>query len=451
MTTRLDTGAGRRATCAAGWVLVASLVLSACAEEEVILPGKREDIRSVVSEDNVPAQPAAQNTSRPISLPAQTQNAEWSQSPGTPAFRTAHPALRSAPALAWRTNIGAGDGRRVRITASPVVGAGRIFTLDAGTQVTAVAQTGEVVWRADLASTRAGSNETTGGGLAFADGRLFVSLGVGELVALNAVNGDELWRQELAATASGSPAVVDGLVYLVAGDETGWAVLADSGRVAWQLIAPPDSNNVLGAPAPAISSDIAIFAFGSGELQAVFRRGGLRRWDASVVGERPGAALAKVSDVTGAPVIAGSRVYAGNQSGRTVALDLGSGSRIWTARDGAIGPIVPAGDSVFFLTEEAQLVRVDASDGSRVWAADLPRFVRDRPRRRTEVFAHHGPVLAGGRLYVASNDGLMRVYDPVSGALTTNIDIPGGATSDPVVAGGTLYVVSTKGELLAFR
>ena len=245
--------------------------------------------------------------------------------------------------------------------------------------MTAVARTGEVIWRSDLSSTRADSNESTGGGLAFADGRLFVSLGVGELVALNAVNGAELWRQELAATASGSPAVVDGLVYVVAGDETGWAVFAENGRVAWQLLAPPDNNNVLGAPAPAVSSDLAVFAFGSGEMQAVFRRGGLRRWDASVVGERPGAALAKVGDVTGPPVIAGSRVYAGNQSGRTVALDLGSGSRIWTARDGAIGPIVPAGDSVFFLTEEAQLVRVDASDGTRIWAADLPRFVRDRP------------------------------------------------------------------------
>lgn len=431
--------------------LVAAVLLSACAEDDVILPGKREDIRAVLAEDGSVVETVQENTARPISLGAQTQNAGWTQSPGTPATRTAHPVLRATPALAWSVNIGDGDSRRARITASPVVAGGLIFTLDAATTVTAVTPSGETVWRRDIDSARADSGAATGGGMAYADGRLFVSLGIGELVALEAATGAEVWRQRLNSTGSGAPTVADGLVYLVSGDETGWAIDAATGRVEWQLVATPDVNNVLGAPAPALDRDLAIFGFGSGELQAVFRRGGLRRWDAAVIGERSGAALANVSDLTGAPVISGGTVYAGNQSGRTVAFDLGSGARRWTAEGGAIGPIVPAGDSVFYLTDQAQLTRVDAGDGSRIWAVDLPKFVRDRPRRRYEVYAHHGPVLAGGRLYVASNDGFLRAFDPVDGSLAATIDIPGGGTSDPVVAGGTLYVVSTRGQLLAFR
>jgi outer membrane protein assembly factor BamB len=81
----------------------------------------------------------------------------------------------------------------------------------------------------------------------------------------------------------------------------------------------------------------------------------------------------------------------------------------------------------------------------------MERFVKDNPKRRSEIVAHHGPVLAGGRLHVASNDGFLRSYDPRSGALLSSVEIPGGATSDPVVAGGVLYVVSTKGQLHAFR
>jgi outer membrane protein assembly factor BamB len=210
-------------------------------------------------------------------------------------------------------------------------------------------------------------------------------------------------------------------------------------------------NNVLGAPAPAVAGDLAVFAFGSGEVQAVFRRGGLRRWDASVSGERLGTALGNVGDVTGSPVIVGKTVYIGNQSGRTVALNLDSGARRWTVEEGAVGQIVAAGDSVFLISDLNELLRLDARDGSRIWGVPLPKFTRDRPTRRSTIFAHHGPVLAGGQLHVASDDGLIRSFDPTNGALVSTVEIPGGATSDPAVAGGVLYVVSTKGKLHAFR
>ena len=67
------------------------------------------------------------------------------------------------------------------------------------------------------------------------------------------------------------------------------------------------------------------------------------------------------------------------------------------------------------------------------------------------IHAHYGPVLAGGRLHVASSDGMLRSFDPASGALVGQAQIPGGAATAPVVAGQTLYVVSRDGQLHAFR
>ena len=103
------------------------------------------------------------------------------------------------------------------------------------------------------------------------------------------------------------------------------------------------------------------------------------------------------------------------------------------------------------ISDRSQLVRLDAADGSVVWAHDLPGFVKDRPGRRGPIFAHYGPILAGGRIVVASNDGYVRFYNPVDGTLLHRVEIAGGATTAPVVAGQTLYVVSTKGNLHAFR
>ena len=429
-------------------------LLSACAEPEVILPGLREDIRSVLqtnTEDPGLAAAVVENTSRAIALPAPTNNAEWTHTIGTPAYRVAHPALSGNPQLAWSVNIGAGDSRKYRITADPIVAQGRVFTLDSGARVSATSTSGAALWSADLTPARDKAGDATGGGLVVDGDTVYVSLGFGVLTALDATSGAVRWTQQLDATGSGTPTVWGDLVYVTAGDDTGWAVRKSDGRVEWQIGATADVNNVLGAPAPAISDDLAIFAFGSGEVQAVFRRGGLNRWDASVLGERPGRALSNISDVTSAPVISGDKVYVGNQSGRIAALSLGSGARVWTARDGAIGPVWPAGDSVFAITDLNELVRLDASDGSRIWGARLPNFVKDKPKRQSRIFAHYGPVIAGGRVIIASDDGLLRSYDPTDGTLLGTVAIPDGATTAPVVAGGMLYVVSSNGQLHAFR
>ncbi|MEM9575905.1 MAG: PQQ-binding-like beta-propeller repeat protein [Pseudomonadota bacterium] len=433
------------------FTLAAITFLAACAEDDFILPGKRESVSAILDGEAAAEIGPAQNEVRAIRLPAQQANASWPQAIGTPQFRVDHPALSSQPARIWTANIGEGDGRKQRINAAPVVANGLIYTLDAETLVTATSTSGATVWRTDLQPARDKSGQATGGGLAFDNGRLYVSIGYGNLVALDAATGAEIWRQRLDGTASGTPTVFDGLVYLTVGDDRGWAISADEGRVKWQLTASPDVTNVLGAPAPAVSGDLAIFAFGSGEIQAVFRQGGLRRWDSSVAGERAGTALGNVGDITAPPVIVGNRVYAGNQSGRVVALNLESGERLWTANEGAVGNILPAGDSLFILTDLNELMRIDASNGQRIWGTPLPRFTTNRARRRAEVYAHHGPILAGGRIYVASNDGLLRSFDPESGAELASVEIPGGATTRPVVAGGVLYVVSSRGQLHAFR
>lgn len=431
-------------------MVAALLALSACAEPDVILPGERETIRPTVEGEPKPGRSKA-SESRSIRLPAQKNNAEWAQSIGTEFYRTAHPALRSAPQRIWSTPIGQGDGRRARITADPVVAGGLIYTLDSSARVSGLTPSGAVAWSTDLTPPTDKEEDATGGGMAYSGGTLYVSLGFGTLAALDARTGAVKWHQKLDATGSGNPTVRDGMIYLVAGDDTGWAIHADTGRIAWQVDGRPSITNVLGAPAPALTDRLAIFAFGSGDLISTFRRGGLRRWNATVAGSRQGRATSRIGDITGTPVVVGNRIYTGNHSGRLVAMSVDKGERIWTARQGATGPVWPAGGSLFAVTDLNQLVRINASDGDVIWAVDLPGFVKDKPRKRSEIFAHYGPVLAGGRVIVASNDGFLRFYAPESGTLTGTVPVPDGASTSPVVAGSTLYLVSTKGELHAFR
>ncbi|WP_051372336.1 PQQ-like beta-propeller repeat protein [Sedimentitalea nanhaiensis] len=427
-----------------------ALFLSACAEKEVILPGPREDIRPLLADAPATARTVT-NSSRAIRLPAQSANAAWAQPFGTQAYRTAHPALRAAPQRVWSASIGSGNSRRQRITASPVVAGGLIYTLDSGARVSAVAPGGGLVWSTDLTPATDREGQATGGGMSYDNGTLYVSSGFGLITALDARTGGKRWSQKLDSTGSGAPTVRDGLVYLVAGDNIGWALRTDNGRIAWQIEATPSITNVLGAPAPIVVNDYVVFSYGSGDVVGAFRRGGLRRWTATVAGQRVGRAIARIGDVTGGPVAVGDRIYVGNHSGRIAAFDADSGERLWTAREGALSPVWPAGDSIFSVTDRNKLVRIDTRDGAVIWAVDLPNFIKDKPRRRAAVYANYGPILAGGRVIVASSDGQLRFFAPENGALTASVAIPGGASSSPVVAGQTLYVMGGDGELHAFR
>ncbi len=432
-------------------------LVAACSEPDPILPGKREGLREVLKTDQAEAAAtevvgaAGPNRAAPVSLPRARTNAEWTQRIGSPASRPAHPALSTAPSLVWSSAIGAGDGARRRVTADPVVAGGRIFAMDALATVSATAPNGATLWTSSLVPGTDSPSDGSGGGLAYGDGKLFASSGFGRLTALDPATGGVLWEQELMETATASPSVYGKLVYVVAGDGTAWALDTDTGRIEWQLTAAPNINNVLGGPAPAISDKYAIFAFGSGEVQGAFRKGGLRLWDAAIAGQRDGLAQSRVTDITGDPVIYDDRVYVGNQSGRMAALSIANGERIWTANEGPMSPVWPTADSVFLVSDKNELVRLDAGDGSRVWGTKLPLFVKSKPKRQAEVFAHYGPVMAGGQLVVASNDGFLRFFDPVNGALRGRVEVPGGATTNPVVAGGVLYVVGTNGQLHAFR
>ncbi|MHA6323931.1 outer membrane protein assembly factor BamB family protein [Roseivivax sp. CAU 1753] len=431
-------------------------VLAGCSEQELILPGERLGLREVLSTDA--AEPygytPAENRSEAANLPAAVSNGAWAQSAVSPAFRTTHAALSLPLAPIWSADIGAGDGRKVRLNVDPVTDGSRIYTMSSDFIVTATASNGAQVWSRSVVPDRDSDTQAQGGGLAVAGGVLYVSSGFGLVTAFDAASGTERWRQDLDATATGAPTVANGLVYITSGDSTGWAIEAENGRERWQFEGlSGDLNNIAGAPAPAIGADRVVFSFGSGAMQSTFQQGGLSLWSADLAGGRTGRALSNVDDISGDPAIADGTVYAGNHSGRVAAFDLFSGVRRWTINEGANDMPWIAGGSVYFVSDINELIRVDAETGARVWAVQLPGWVPTRrpEKRRDRAYANHGPILAGGHLIVASSDGFLRAFNPENGALVAQTAVPNGATTRPIVANGTLYVVSRKGTLLAYR
>lgn len=425
---------------------LAAVALAAC-EKEVILQGERLEPRDVLA----PAAEAPAALPTALKLPGAQTNADWTHRAGSASHLLANPAVGAGTTRIWSANIGASSERKHRITADPVIAGGRVFTLDSRSDVSATSTAGASLWRTDLTPAGESADSASGGGLAAAGGTLYVTTGFGELIALDQASGRVLWRQKFDTAIGGAPTVSGEIVYVVARDASAWAIRTTDGKVLWQLPGTPSGSGMTGVSAPAVNDRMVVFPFPSGEMIGALKNGGLTLWQAKVAGARPGRAYSRVIDLTGDPVIAGDVVYAGSSAGKVTALDVNSGERLWTATEGAVSPVQVAGGALFLVSDESRLVRLDAATGAVVWGVELPYFTKDKVKKQQSIHVHYGPLLAGGKLFVASSDGLLRVYDPTSGSLIGQAEIPGGAATDPVVAGGTLYVVGRNGQLHAFR
>jgi outer membrane protein assembly factor BamB len=425
-----------------------ALVVAGCAPQDPTLPGQRFPVR--VDEVLV----AAPDASRALALPPAVVNADWTHRNGAAGGRLVHPALRPVPQLVWAAELGLGDAKRRRILTGPIVSGGLIFAMDAGGQLSAVSRDGSVVWRRSLVPAGQVPDSGPGGGIAAEGGVLFVTTGFGELFALDRRTGATFWQRSFDAPIQAAPVVYGGRVVAVQRNDTAVALDIRTGETLWE-VQGTGGTGLLGGASPAADGPLVVVPFASGEVLGVLGRNGLTVWGTAVTGGRRGLARNRINDITGDPVITGGTVYASNQSGRTVRIDTMTGERAWTIPEGSYGPAWPVGNSVFLVSDLGALVRVDAASGAILWSVEQPEmfpnpglFGRGKPFR---AIPYYGPILAGGRLWVASGDGWLRGFSPVDGSLLAQVELPGGAAAAPAVAGGVLYVTTRDGRLLAFQ
>lgn len=435
-----------KATTATAMAMV--LLVAACGDSKTPLPGQRLDIR-----DGLLTAPQAEvNESRAIALGGAVSNAEWTHRGGSATHQSGHVALGGVLQPLFRTDIGEGDTRQARITADPVVAAGRIYAMDARSLVSAVGPDGSLLWQVDVKPNAVYRESASGGGLATDGRRLYVTTGYGRTHALDLATGATIWVQDMDAPGGAAPTVANGNVYVTSRDSRAWVLDAENGRVRWQLNGTPSATTIAGGAGAAVAGGLAVIPFPSGEIVATFAEGGMRRWSQIIAGSRQGhAGGIAATDITGGPVVAGGVVYAANAGGRIAAVDIDSGQRLWTASEGASSALAVIGGSVFFVNDINELLRLDAATGKVIWRQPVGLFVEGQGGERNTRIAHFGPLVAGGRLVLAGSDGVIRQFDPANGAALGQVALPGGAASTPAIAGGVLYIVTKDGALAAFR
>jgi outer membrane protein assembly factor BamB len=430
--------------------MAAAALLGGCnpfKKDPKITPTVGERIAVLTGEADISVDEAT--AAMPFSLPPATANEEWTQPGGNASKSMGHLALGSSLGTAWTVSIGEGSNRSARLASSPVVGGGRVYTIDTvGTVRAFDTRNGGQIWSTSFGAD-VSRDSNYGGGVAYDNGRVYATNGTGYVAALDAATGGAAWTVKPGGPLRGAPTVAGDSVYVMSQDNQLYSLKTVDGSTTWSSAAALEIAGVFGSASPSVGAGTVVAGFSSGELNAYRYENGRQVWQDILSRTSISTSVASLSDIDADPVIDGGQVFAIGKGGRMVALELNSGQRMWEQNIAGISTPWVAGEWVFVVTDEGKLIALNRASGRVRWITQLRRWENEKGKKGP-IF-YYGPVLAGDRLIVASSQGALINADPASGAVQGQTSIGAGVSLQPVVAGSTLYILDDRGRLTAFR
>ena len=424
---------------------LAALALFGCDKKGPPIEGKREAVL-ILGEDLTPS---AEVATLKVSLPAPQHNRDWPQSGGEPDRSMPSVALGNSLKEVWSTSVGSGSGSSKRILTTPIVAAGVAYTLDARSVVTAVsAKTGKKFW--DMVTSPTGkAQDSIGGGLAYSDGRVYVTSAFAEVLSLDAKTGQIVWRHKVNSPIRSAPIVKDGRVYVVTINNHLEVVNARNGKPLWNHAGISETAGILGGASPAIGPGIVVVPYSSGEVYGLRVENGHPIWYESLTSFKHVDSITSINHIRAQPVVDGNMAFLISHSGRMMAVDVRTGEKVWTREAGGIQSPVVYGNFVYFISTDNKLACLTKDKGYVKWVADLPLYKDEKNKKNRFVWA--GPLLAGDRLILTGSNGTAVIYSAITGKKTGEMKLPTKTLLPAIVADKTMFVLTDRGNLVAYR
>jgi outer membrane protein assembly factor BamB len=301
-----------------------------------------------------------------------------------------------------------------------------------------------------------------GGGLAVSEGKLIVTSGYRFVAQLNADTGAVLWRTQTEQPIHAAPTISGGRVFVVSIDNTLLTFDFATGDEGWTYQALSEPARILAASSPAVSGDTVVAAFGSGELVALRAANGNDLWNEALSRASRTNALSEIRDIAGRPVIYQGDVIAVSHSGVMSSTDLRTGQSRWSLPITAITTPWVAGDVIYVVDRAGRLYCLARETGLAYWVRDLgegrekrgflPTFGRSSDSRTAvEKPVWSSPILASGRILLASNSGELVAVNARTGEVERSVNLGESVTVGPIAVGDSVYFVTDEARLIAVR
>ena len=425
----------------------AVLLLAGCRSQE------EEDIQ-VAGDLALPAQAhVIEVVGGTASLPSATRRTAWTQAAGSADHTLGHSSFDGVPTSLWVQDVSTPMDRGRLASMEPLIYAGRAFVITWDRQVLALnLNTGAIEWRQDLGETSRNvedQDDTSnfGGGLALMQDRLFAATGTGMLHALDLDDGSIAWSLPLSGPVRGGPLAYAQSLYLI--DVFGTlSAVSTSGTLQWTVPAPEGLTTLL-APSTPTGANHGIFAMQPNGVLTAFTPNGELSWRFDLgLNAGTGRLADRIGDARALTLVDDSFLLASSWSGRTVALTANKGQVLWDIPIGGAATPALTADYVFLVTKDGVLRALERDTGLQIWSRDLSQSL---PQQRRQPVGWFGPLMAGGRLILASTSGVLTFVDPATGAQDFSLHLGSPIATPLSLASDTLLVTTQDGKIHAFK
>lgn len=288
---------------------------------------------------------------------------------------------------------------------------------------------GNQVWKLAIANGVEGS-------AALRKERLYFGGNDGKFYAIDANTGALIWTFVTNIENLAEPLIEDGIIYFQSGSNTLYALYEGNGKEAWHYTRQ-DLNplSVRGGSRPSLKNGNLFVGFSDGYLVSLNAKSGQVKWEKQINKNK------RFRDIDSNPFTDSDFVYALGYDDKTYCLRQSNGEIVWQIEGGGFGGFLSIGDKLYYSSSNNELVAIDKGSGKKIWSHPISGGIATTP------ISYKGMVVFGESL------GSLKFLDGNSGRLIGSFDPGRGIFSTPTIEDkkSMVYFISGEANLYALE
>lgn len=333
----------------------------------------------------------------------------------------------------WSTKLG-GESDFLRVALRPIGDGNRLYAASRDGNVTALnPETGKQIWRTKL-------DIGLSAGPGIGEGFVVVAAEDGFVIVLDAANGNEVWRADIEGEALATPLIKGESVIVQTIDNNLKALSLFDGRQRWSIQQTTPVLTMRGSATPVIAGSTVVAGFDSGRLVAADIDTGTIVWEGLLSPPQGRSDLDRLADIDGAIALVGQDVYVAGYQGRIASMAAESGQVLWTRDFSSYVGVSADWNSLYSAGADGTVVALTRRNGNEIWRYEFLL------RRELTL-----PVPFGTTVVVGDLEGYLHFFSAIDGTPVARLRFGKEAiTNAPLVIANRLYVQSNSGKIAAY-
>jgi outer membrane protein assembly factor BamB len=220
-------------------------------------------------------------------------------------------------------------------------------------------KTGKDVWRI-------ATGEPFSGGVGLASNLVLLGTATGYVNAYDS-QAKPLWKTKLTSQILSVPQVFNDVVVVRCGDSRIYGLDAKDGAKKWVYERSSPPLSIRSSAGVAVDGGVAYAGFAGGKLVAINIEDGKLIWEVSISQPKGANEIERISDVTSAPVVDGSLVYAVAYQGKLDAVDRARGRVVWSRDLSSYSGITADTGRIYLSHAQGAVYSIEYNTGNTFW------------------------------------------------------------------------------------